>query len=77
MEVHMTLAEFKQSAGDLSDEDRADLADFLLGTLESVETDVSAAWMAEAIRRMEEVDSGKEKGIPAEVVMQRLREKYP
>lgn len=73
----MTLAEFKQSAGDLSDEDRADLADFLLGTLESVETDVSAAWMAEAIRRMEEVDSGKEKGIPAEVVMQRLREKYP
>ncbi len=73
----MTLAQMKRSASELSDEDRADLADFLLESLDAYEAGVSAEWRAEAVRRMEEIDSGKEKGIPLEEVRRQLREKYP
>lgn len=35
-----------------------------------------AAWLPELERRLEELDSGKVVGIPAEEVMRRMKEKY-
>ena len=72
----MTLSELKRSADGLSETDRAELADYLLETLDS-EADVAAAWREELGRRLADIRSGKERGVPAEDVLRRLREKYP
>jgi|JI10StandDraft_1071094.scaffolds.fasta_scaffold2267212_2 putative addiction module component (TIGR02574 family) len=61
--------------------DRADLASWLIRSLdeESAETAVEGyadAWDAEIDRRMQEVREGKVVGIPAEEVFASLRQKY-
>ena len=76
MEDEMTLADLKRSADGLSETDRAELADYLLASLDS-EADVAAAWRDELGRRMADIRSGKETGVPAEDVLRRLQEKYP
>jgi putative addiction module component (TIGR02574 family) len=65
----------------LSAEDRAELAQFLIRSLDEAEdgaadSDAEAAWDAELARRMEEIKSGKAVGIPADQVFSALREKY-
>ncbi len=63
----------------LPPEDRAELAHFLMESLdehEETDPDWDAAWAIELERRWKEIESGKEKGVPAEEVFRRLREKY-
>ncbi len=72
----MTLAELKQSADVLTTAERAELADYDLASLDS-EAEVAAAWREELGRRMADIRSGKETGVPAEDVMRRMQEKYP
>jgi putative addiction module component (TIGR02574 family) len=57
--------------------DRADLAHFLIRTLDEEEdADAEAAWDAELARRDAEIKSGTAEWRPAEEVFARLREKH-
>jgi putative addiction module component (TIGR02574 family) len=74
--------QLKSALVELAEEDRAELAQYLLESLdppgeELTEDEWHAAWTAELERRMADIKSGKEKGIPMEDVMKELREKYP
>jgi putative addiction module component (TIGR02574 family) len=61
----------------LSLEDRAELALFLLQSLDDAEdVDAEAAWDIELQRRMAQIKSGEELGEPAAKVFSDLREKY-
>jgi putative addiction module component (TIGR02574 family) len=69
----------KAELATLPAEDRAELAHFLMESLdedEKADLDWDAAWTAELERRWKEIESGKEKGVPADEVFRRLREKY-
>ncbi len=73
-----TLDQLKRQLGTLPTQERAELAQFLLHSLDEDEdpAEVEAAWAAELDRRADEIISGKVVGIPAEEVFKELREKY-
>jgi putative addiction module component (TIGR02574 family) len=76
----MTEAVFqlKSQVDVLSTEERADLAYYLLESLDpDVEGDVETAWEAELSRRVAEIDNGTAKGRPADEVMAELRKQCP
>jgi putative addiction module component (TIGR02574 family) len=57
--------------------DRAEIASFLIGSLDAeVDPDAQRAWDTELQRREEEINSGRAKGEPAERVLKRLRKKH-
>ena len=59
----------------LPERQRADLLARLMDSLDDPpDADVEQAWDAEIARRLEDVRSGKEKGIPWEEVRRRLQE---
>jgi putative addiction module component (TIGR02574 family) len=59
----------------LTIEERADLAYFLISSLdEAVESDADAAWDAELSQRTADIESGKAVGKPAAQVFSKLRE---
>lgn len=67
----------KAELGTLTSEERADIAHFLIHTLEQEEDgDVEAAWDAELARRAAEIEEGRVTGKPAEQVFAELRKKY-
>jgi putative addiction module component (TIGR02574 family) len=76
-----TLEDFKSQTSQLSPDDRAKLAYFLLDTLEpeevASEEEIREAWRVEIAHRIEEIRSGRAKGIPFDDLMAELREKYP
>ena len=58
----------------LSPEDRAELADFLIESLdEEQEEGWEEAWNAELTRRLREIEEGKVAGVPAEQVIANFR----
>lgn len=67
----------KSQASTLSVPERADLAYFLLASLEPQEERVEEAWRAEIARRMAEILGGSAVGRPADEVLAELRERYP
>jgi putative addiction module component (TIGR02574 family) len=72
-----TLEELKSQLELLTAEERAELAHFLIRSLDGEEDDgVEAAWEAELTRRTEEILSGTAIGRPADEVFKELREKY-
>ena len=71
------LDELKTTVSGLPLSERAELAHYLLHTLESSDEGVEAEWLALANRRMEEVRAGQVAGIPAEQVMESLRRPRP
>jgi putative addiction module component (TIGR02574 family) len=78
MEERIVMTDFEVIAAAalaLPEEQREDLLDRLLVSLDGpADEDVEQAWDAEIARRLEEVESGKEKGIPWEEVRRQLRE---
>ena len=69
--------QLKSELATLTPEDRAELARFLVESLdEGEQQDVEAAWDAELKRRAEEIESGLVAGEPAEKVLRELRAKY-
>lgn len=67
----------KTELSQLPESDRAELAHFLLRSLdEQDDADAEAAWEAELGRRAKEIRSGSATGQPAEKVMAELREKF-
>jgi putative addiction module component (TIGR02574 family) len=68
-----TLEELKTTLVNLSVSDRAELAHYLLHTLEPADEGAAAEWLALAEQRMAEVRAGQVVGIAAEQVMESLR----
>jgi putative addiction module component (TIGR02574 family) len=71
------LESLKTTLSGLSIPERAELAHYLLHTLEPAEDGAAAEWLALAERRMAEVRTGRVTGIPAEQVLDDLREPRP
>jgi putative addiction module component (TIGR02574 family) len=70
----LTLEELTVEAMRLPLESRALLADRLVESLNSAELDdIQRLWTAEAIRRRDEVRSGRVQSIPGEQVMDEVR----
>lgn len=67
------LEELSHKARALSPEERVRLAEELLATVQEIDPGVEAAWDEEIKRRLEEIDSGKAKLIPAEEVFAEVR----
>jgi len=71
-----TLAELQEQAKQLGAEERAQLACFLLETLESTDSgDVAHAWDVEIAARWAEIERGDVKLTPATEVFADLRRK--
>ena len=77
VDMNISLEGLKESASELSASERAELAHFLLKTLDAPEDGVSQAWRTELQRRMADLRSGSVVGKPIEDVLARLRERYP
>jgi putative addiction module component (TIGR02574 family) len=75
--MNPTLEQIKANLSGLPAPDRAELADYLLRSLESSDKDVSEAWHVELKLRMADIRAGKVEGKPVEEVLARLRERYP
>ncbi|HET9764381.1 MAG TPA: addiction module protein [Casimicrobiaceae bacterium] len=67
------IDELSRKARALPPEERVRLAEELLATVQEVDAEVEAAWDAEIKRRIEEIDSGKAKLIPADEVFAEVR----
>lgn len=61
----------------LSAAERADLAYFLISSLEPEEEGAQEAWRKEIARRVTEIRNGRAIGRPIEEVLAELRERYP
>jgi putative addiction module component (TIGR02574 family) len=69
--------ELKHRLSQLSARERADIAHFLIHSLDDErDADVETAWEAELERRMAQILNGEAIGEPAEKVFSDLREKY-
>lgn len=72
-----TSVELKQQLAALSTQDRAELAEFLIGSLDSdPDTGVDEAWETEIRLRVESIRSGRHSGVAADEVFDRLRRKH-
>jgi putative addiction module component (TIGR02574 family) len=69
-----SMTDVSQYAKELPPEDRARLAEELLASLEDLpESSEDAAWDAELLRRVTEVENGTAKLLPADEVFARVR----
>jgi putative addiction module component (TIGR02574 family) len=70
-----TVERLKDELGRLSPQERAELADFLIRSLdEGADPDAEAAWDAELERRAAEIKAGNVVGLPADEVFKRRPE---
>ena len=70
----MNPKQIKYEAPDLQEEQRADLDQKLLPSLDAPSKDeVARDWIDEAVHRAKELDDGLTKRVPAEEVMQKAR----
>jgi putative addiction module component (TIGR02574 family) len=75
--MSLTAAKMRTQLAALSEAERADLARFLIQSLDSgSDEDVEAAWDAELERRAGEIKDGRESGEPADKVFSELRAKH-
>jgi putative addiction module component (TIGR02574 family) len=72
-----SIEELKTTLSGLPVPERAELAHYLLHTLEPIEEGAEEEWLALAERRMAEVRGGQAAGIPAEQVLESLRRPRP
>lgn len=67
----------KQEVLQLSEADRAELARYLIESLDDTEDhDVEAAWDEEIRRRVERIEQGKSRLRPAQEVLAQIRDKF-
>ncbi|OWK43885.1 addiction module protein [Fimbriiglobus ruber] len=72
------VEQLKSQARVLSTSERAELAYFLLSSLEPDKGEgIGEAWRAEIAGRVAEIRNGSAVGRPAEEVLAELRERYP
>jgi putative addiction module component (TIGR02574 family) len=71
------LAELKQAAAELSDEEKAELALALIESLDGpADPGHDEAWKKEIERRIGQIDRGEVEPIPGDQVMARLRRRF-
>ena len=71
----LTIDQITTAAMQLPVSSRAELAEKLVGSLDfSVHDDIHLAWAAEAIRRRDEVRSGRVQAIPGSEVLAEVRQ---
>jgi putative addiction module component (TIGR02574 family) len=70
-----TLETIEQEALTLSDADRTQLIERLLASLDP-DPEIDGAWLVEAKRRDEEIESGEVKALPGEEVLARLKAEF-
>lgn len=75
--MSQSIDQLKTQIGELSSPERAELAYFLIASLEPEEDGVDEAWRVEIDRRIAEIQSGQAVGRPVEEVIRDLREQYP
>jgi putative addiction module component (TIGR02574 family) len=75
--VTAKLQDLKDASSGLPAPQRAELAHFLLQSLDPEEDGWTLAWRNELALRLHEMRSGQVVGVPAEEVLNRLRERYP
>jgi len=75
--MSQAIEQLKSQASSLSTAERAELAHFLLTSLEPEEAGVEEAWRTEIARRVAEIRSGHAVGRPVEELLAELRERYP
>ena len=66
----------KSELSQLSSQERAEIAHFLLHSLDDKDPDAEVAWDSELAARLEDIKSGKAIVEPAATVFAELREKY-
>jgi putative addiction module component (TIGR02574 family) len=72
------LESLKSQLGALPDQDRAELARFLIDSLEAQsDADAETAWETELAHRVAEIRAGRVVGKPAEQVFAELCERFP
>ncbi|MGK7899062.1 MAG: addiction module protein [Xenococcus sp. (in: cyanobacteria)] len=72
-----TTETLKKELSQLSKQDRAEIASFLLHSLdEDIDDDVKEAWDEELTQRLTQIHEGTAKGESLEVVLSELRKKY-
>jgi putative addiction module component (TIGR02574 family) len=72
--MNATMAKIAQEALLLTPAQRAELAEFLVESLDStIPDEIQRRWIEEASRRLEDVRSGRVKTIPGEEVMAEAR----
>jgi putative addiction module component (TIGR02574 family) len=72
-----TAEKLKVELSQLSIEERAELASFLIHSLdEATDNEAEQAWDVELGQRIQEIDSGTAFGESSDTVFTRLREKY-
>lgn len=69
------LEQVRDVAMELSDDDRLVLGSELMASVPP-EPDYERAWTEEIARRLADYEAGRTKGIPAEEVFRKLRERY-
>ena len=69
-----SLEQLKVTLSGLPAAERAELAEYLLHSLELEKETIKAEWLALAEQRMAEVRAGQVAGIPAELVLKNLLE---
>jgi putative addiction module component (TIGR02574 family) len=69
----MNTTELMNEAASLPLEERARLVDSLLQTLNPVDDSAATAWLATARRRLDDLDSGRVKGVPGDEVFEKVR----
>ncbi len=69
----MRTADLITEAASLPLEERARLVDSLLQTLNPVDDSVTAAWLAVARRRLEDLEAGRVEAVSSEVVFEKVR----
>lgn len=75
--MSMTIDQLTTEAMQLPASSRAELAEKLVESLDFTEDDATrAAWAAEAIRRRDDVRSGRVQTIPGEQVMAEIRQMF-
>ncbi len=72
-----TVEQLKSSTGALTLSERADLAYFLLTSMEPEDEGAEAAWRVEIARRVAEIRSGHAVSRSVDEVLVGLRERYP
>ena len=71
-----TAEKMKPKLAELTIHDRAELAPFLIGSLdEEADLEAETAWEAEVTRRVAEIKGGSTIGLPAEEVFKSIRKK--
>jgi putative addiction module component (TIGR02574 family) len=72
--MNTTLSDLEQSVTQLSADERAQLALFLLQSLEPAdEGDIDEAWRVESEHRLAQIESGEVQSIPGDDVFARIR----